>query len=424
MLDQPLRWDLILERIKFHEIFPLVCRNLRMLNCHGVPPLMRVELESLFRMNGHRNTMLAGELAEILRLLDAVGVPAIPLKGIPLSESLYGDISLRVCADIDILVPRSLLPQSFGAVRRRGYTTDFAPPGVPLERLTKNSIECFMLRADGSMTYLLEPHWGILTGGSLEERAVSDLWVEAQRAVFFGVPAYRLSPEWEFLFLAAHAARHEWGKLKWLADLHEICSQRQIDWEKVAKQARLLGWSKLVRLTLAACRGLLGTQIPPNFALAMFPPPVTTLPAGSPASWPFHTTFHLLGLLEGTTRKLRFLIERFLVPTTAEYQLVQLPSAAHFLYYLLRPLRLVIRLNLWLLSTGVESVRRFWKRLTSVCFALAGCCKIPFVRSLTVAARKGLADVATLTEPRALASGPVHQFFNNLLVSNPRRVSR
>ena len=55
--------------------------------------------------------------------------------------------------------------------------------------------------------------------------------------------------------------------------------------------------------------------------------------------------------------------------------------------------------------------------------SLAGYWKTPFVRSLAprlrsgqaLAAQNGRADWAALAEPRALASGPIHQFFNNLL---------
>ena len=53
------------------------------------------------------------------------------------------------------------------------------------------------------------------------------------RKPFRDVSAFALSPEWEFLYLAVHAAGHGWLSLKWFIDLDRLCSARILDWEKV-----------------------------------------------------------------------------------------------------------------------------------------------------------------------------------------------
>lgn len=50
---------------------------------------------------------------ELLRRLEAGGVPALPLKGALLAKRLYGDVGLRVSGDIDLLV----CPEHFPAAR-------------------------------------------------------------------------------------------------------------------------------------------------------------------------------------------------------------------------------------------------------------------------------------------------------------------
>ena len=41
----------------------------------------------------------------MLRLLSAAGVRAIPLKGMALADSLYGNFAMRITWDLDLLVP-------------------------------------------------------------------------------------------------------------------------------------------------------------------------------------------------------------------------------------------------------------------------------------------------------------------------------
>ena len=65
------------------------------------PGPVRTKLEDSFQANVLRNTLFGGELERILSLLGDTGVPVIPLKGTSSAESLYGDLALSVCADID-----------------------------------------------------------------------------------------------------------------------------------------------------------------------------------------------------------------------------------------------------------------------------------------------------------------------------------
>src|SRR3972149_5539532 len=106
LLSQPVRWDLILLRVQQHQVYPLLFRNLRDLDFPGEPAEIRSRLGALYRMNALRNSLLARELADLFGALHEAGIQAIPWKGLLLSESLYGDISLRVCADMDFLLPR------------------------------------------------------------------------------------------------------------------------------------------------------------------------------------------------------------------------------------------------------------------------------------------------------------------------------
>ena len=106
-LASPLQWPLIMERASSHQVYPLLYRNLRALGFPGVPAVVQSELKAFYLANALRNQLLAEELARLLDLLGQAGIRVVPLKGVTLAQSLYGDAAARVCSDIDILVPAS-----------------------------------------------------------------------------------------------------------------------------------------------------------------------------------------------------------------------------------------------------------------------------------------------------------------------------
>jgi Uncharacterised nucleotidyltransferase len=59
-------------------------------------------------------------LERVLALLDGAGIPALPLKGVPLAERLHGDAALRESADIDVLVARERFPAAVRALEAAG----------------------------------------------------------------------------------------------------------------------------------------------------------------------------------------------------------------------------------------------------------------------------------------------------------------
>ncbi len=353
LLATTLCWERVLGLASAQGVFPLLYHNLQMLGFPGVPVDIRTELEASYRINALRNTLLAQELTQVLRLLDEAQVPVIPLKGVTLAESLYGDITLRTCADIDILVPRQMVPQGFHLILARGYRAEVTERFFA-DLLLATNIEYGLVREERGICYVLEIHWGVLGGTPFDGDSTEDLWAEARPKNYFGVPAYRLSPEWELLFLITHAARHRWQGLKWLVDIHEVCSLGKIDWEKVREKAKRFGWEEIVSLTLSACHALFDTPIPAIFSLRVLPTWLKLFPDNPSPSDTIKAALFLSRLLGGPSETLPSLFHTLLVPTIADYRLLRLPSSLGFLYYPMRPLRLGCKWGWRLLRAGFD----------------------------------------------------------------------
>jgi hypothetical protein len=346
LLEGPLQWELIRIRVVREGILPIFFLNLRRLGFPGVPADVRTWLETAYKANAIRNEYLAMELARVLKLFDEAGIPVIPLKGVALSQSLYGDASLRVCADLDVLVPRSLVARSFQVLLRDRYAAEH-PEEILIRIPLGNAIEYPFRRSDGPFRCRLELHWGLFCGSFNDENAAAEIWRESKPDTFFGVTARRLPPEWELLYLAAHAVRHRCEGLKWLADIHDSVSLRPVDWERLGSAARRHGWESAMTVSLGTCNAFLGTRVPREF---MQPPRQNPFsPLGPSFQKTIGIPLFIFRHLTGARARLSFLFRRAFLPNFSDYSLVDLPHSFGFLYYVIRPFRVACRCGFLLL---------------------------------------------------------------------------
>jgi hypothetical protein len=308
-----------------------------------------------------RTELLAMELAQILRRLSNAGISAMPLKGIPMAESLYGDAALRVSDDIDLLVPVDGAIAAFRILVSSGYQSGFTSQPRLLELNIRYGKDCLLTRIEPAYAVGLELHSALVWGGSLDRGLLEQVWAEAPRIMFRGVPAFALSAEWEFLYLAILASRHGGSSLKWYADLDRMCYRGSVDWKKASQRAQSLGWEKVVRSSLETCRALFETSFdstlgsPPPSRRSDVPRPLDAAPASS--------NLVLFRLLNTPGRRLRYLAIRLLVPTGADGNFCSLPDSLFFLYYVLRPLRVIVKAGGWFLAA---SIKRLWRLLRCV----------------------------------------------------------
>jgi hypothetical protein len=330
-------WTRCLRLARQHEVVPLVHRNLERLGFPGVPAEAREALETGRRAVAARNALLARELAHVMCILTDAGVPAIPMKGVLLAETLYGDPSLRDCSDMDVLVPRARARETLHLLRVQGYAPEFSEQFFEA-LLLRGHIEYTLARRERGFEYVLDLHWGVGWSAPDDRRAAAALWAESRPVTRLGVRMQAMSPDWELLTLAVHAARHGWRPLKWLVDVHDYCQSRPVDWRNLRGTAEQFGWRSALEQTLGACQMLLGTPTPPGLA------------AVRPARWAAALERQArrevpeallpLRVIGSHPERVRYLLRQLLVPTLAERRLVRLPSGLGLLYYPLRPVRL------------------------------------------------------------------------------------
>jgi hypothetical protein len=363
LLASPLHWPLILERAYSHQVYPLLYRNLRVLGFPAVPDAIQAKLKGAYLANALRNQLLAEELSRLLGLLGGAGIPVIPLKGVTLAESLYGDAASRVCADIDLLVPASDVLAVRRAILASGYSSPFTEEFFVRHQF-HTTADCPLFKEEPAVPYLVEVHWTLLQHSSKDAEAMADLWSQARPQNFFrakdflGVRACNLTPEWQFLYLAAHAASHKWHTLKWLADIHELCASTAISWQDVEEKTQRFELDSVARPTVTACSRLFGTPLPSDFRSLPLPDGVRLFPNLLADSECWNAPLFYPRLLKRPSEKLRWLAQMLFVARLADRRFFPLPRFLSFLYYVLRPLRLTCKWSCVFLSAGFRKLVR------------------------------------------------------------------
>ena len=356
MMSANMDWGQVVDCAMRQEVFPLVYRNLRSLGYERVPSPIFRELEAAYRGNVLRSDLLARELCRLLAVFACAGVRAMPLKGVGLSDFLYGDHALRVSGDLDILVAPEEVSETIAALCRSGYGPTMEDR-IPGDVCRLNDMEYQLGRRESKITYTVEVHWALVWGASVDQSFLADLWREAGLRSFLGTSVLGMSPEWELMFLAAHAARHRWRGLKWLADIHDLCSLKAIDWRKLDEKASIFGWHRLLGDALDATAALFGVSLPEQFAARLRPVRAAVyLRPVSPLD-PVHAMWYLSRRLDGPLKRFRYVTRHLFRPTLVDRDAIRLPHRLQALHYVIRPFRLLLKFPSW----HLQRVLSTWK---------------------------------------------------------------
>lgn len=348
LLRQPVRWKSLFGLADRHGTQPLLYQSLLGLE-DAVPAEEMNWLKQSYRTNVYKNLLLSRELTRILEHLSALEIAVIPYKGLALAEALYGNLTLRQAGDIDLIISPKDLPRVRRAVAELGYTPH-APLSEDEERAyLKSGYECAFDSVAGRN--LLEVQWAIQPRFYAVDFGMDGLF---QRAVALSVAGYStktLSAADLLLVLSAHAAKHVWGRLVWLCDIARLMAFPDLDWDWVGAQARNLGITRIVSVTMLAANQLLEAAVP---AQAGFPADSATpllveeihSYITNDASFDVESLSYfrlMMRLRERPADRLRFLGRLVFTPGPSEWQAVRLPRPLFGLYRLVRLSRLAAR---------------------------------------------------------------------------------
>lgn len=245
-------WQEYLFLVDRHRTPALSWAALNRVSGIAVPDLEKQELQgrsNACRMQAMQHSAL---LAEVLKQFNRAQIPAMPLKGLILSQDLYGDVGLRHALDLDLEVPR----EDFGRARECLESFGWHPdstffPMTPRQWQSFLNNEHSMAFVHSRTGRMLELHWR--TQWESPE-ATAARWARSVPGVWQGCSIQVMNRGDLALYLCGHGGGHLWFRAKWLGDLARAHAAALLDWETAWNE----GCSSGQQNVLAAGLRLLG----------------------------------------------------------------------------------------------------------------------------------------------------------------------
>lgn len=346
-LVQPIEWAYLQQIAEQHGVAALVYQG--MVASGVTAPSGLPALRAQAQAGTQRSLFLTAELLRLLHCFEAAGIAALPLKGAVLAATAYQNIGLRQFADLDILVGQGDLARARQLLYGQGYQLEEQIDAAREPAYLHTQHHFTFTRADG---VIVELHYRLRERFFAFPLDMDGLWARAGDVLISGQRVRRPVTEDALLMLCVHGAGHYWDRLIWICDIAALLQSAQpIEWDDVLIQARALGTERMLLLGLLLAFELFGTRLPEVVLVAMRAD--RALPAlaqqvldrlfrvPEDARGLGETAWFYLRCRERYADRVRFVLRLVFTPTLGDWSLVRLPRALSFVYYLLRPLRLL-----------------------------------------------------------------------------------
>ena len=350
LVSGSLDWDLVLQLADRHGLQPLLHSHLNAVCPDLVPAEPRQLLRLAFQRVSALNILLTHELEKLLTLFADNDVRAVPYKGPALALQLYGNVALRQFSDLDILVhPRDVL-RARDLLLTEGYAQ--LPPLTDVQQAVLLRTQCNLPFTRDHNRMIVELHWTVSAPAFARPFETDDFWSRLQDAKLEATAIKVPASEDLLLALCIHGSKHLWERLAWVCDIAGlIATQPDLNWEELVSRARSTGSERMLFLGLRLAADLLDAPLPKHVESALNADGSVAALARDVVRDLFTPALTRTGIsgyfrfqLRARRRvrdKLNYLRFTFM-PNEEDLVRLKLPPALTFIYYLVRPVRLVV----------------------------------------------------------------------------------
>lgn len=214
-----------------YRLLPLVYENLYK---DGYQDQLSGRLKGIYKRSWMENQQIFHHASEILKLFSASDIPAIVMKGIPLSLVVYQNVATRPMSDADILVPHVKSGKAVQILKNRGY--------LPAnEAILEHDLEFGRgMGFEDASGRELDLHWRAMPD-AIKNSKESDFWDLVVPIEIKGETAQRFSFTDELLQTIVHGMRkNPEPPIRWVADAFLLIKKHgeEIDWNRLLNYAQ------------------------------------------------------------------------------------------------------------------------------------------------------------------------------------------
>lgn len=329
-----LDWQRFLLLVQRHRLVPLVSHNLHAsIQRTPSPELAEVlsELRRLSSESAHQALRSLAELRRVIRELQSHNISVRVLKGLPLAQSIFGNLSLRSPGDMDLLIDESYIVEADRVLRSFGYRGIFQVNRFSPKRLAFYRAHWKDLAYENRSTgFEVDLHWRCFRNSEMPGAGLCA--TGAHETVSFGGFRVDTLPRMEgLLYLCVHGTLDGWLYFKSLVDVAaQVRNMNEADLDALAGLA--LGYGILPELTatLTLVRRYLGMSQWSRLLLSQSDP----------------TVEHILRYADHALVQGGFLADREAIPI-ATTMAFELGLRSNFRYRFELLLRILFRARMW-----------------------------------------------------------------------------
>ncbi|MGV8110562.1 nucleotidyltransferase domain-containing protein [Methanospirillum sp.] len=344
-----INWRDVIDKAIKYQLLPILYYNLKNIIPDMVPEEILEEMRGYYQNNLIRSMIQTKELLQIIQICNDHQIPVIPYKGLVLSALVYGDIGLRVSSDIDIIVHKSNVLRLKNLLVSNGYKTFLHLAPYQEDTYLLNQCEYNLIHPKKTT---VEIHWQFAPKYSLSFFEEEIIWDNSYQRSFEGKEITVLSHEMQIIALSVHAGKHEWNNIRHICDLAGFISKtEQVNWNRVMHYAKEYRINQLIFLGLGLVERLTKVTIPVEISRKIKADKKVQYLIQDRIEQIFSERLDATGeiqhsktwisFLDSYKDKIHTILFLCFIPTSDDWKIVTLNKKFSFLYYIIRPLRLL-----------------------------------------------------------------------------------
>jgi hypothetical protein len=274
IISNEIDWSAFEKKACIHGVEMFIYYSLKNSNLFDlVPADVFKRFQESYYQNALRNLMF---IEEIKRLSEIIPYKIVLLKGADLIQTLYPNIAIRFMGDIDILLEKDKIVDSWNAMQSNGFVLSDQPEPLVHKPLVHKSLVHRKLTIKNKNKHLpplnrqkcnVEIHWNLFN--RIEDYNVTCKALQKTISLNSSKHIHTLSIEFLIIHLCSHFCAHgnHFIPLRMLCDINELILKhsKTINWNEIKKICINTELKNEVTISLTYTYIFFKTPIPINF---------------------------------------------------------------------------------------------------------------------------------------------------------------
>ena len=252
LIPETFNWELFVRLMERHQLtsylFPVLSAHKNKIPADVYERIRKLNQRYLMQSLAHIEQTIC-----LQQQFDRAHIPAVFLKGVVLSQIIYGDPTKKNSIDIDLLVSADQMADAIKLLNDQGYVLIYPKPRLTekQKQINYKITHHYTFHHPGQSVFV-ELHWKLINPWQLLPWHFNQLKDRSIQVFLKEHPIRTLCMEDYLLYLPVHGAKHSWYNLSWLNDFRGLLAHTGHDMQHALYQkSQRMG---LERCFLQGCR--------------------------------------------------------------------------------------------------------------------------------------------------------------------------